>query len=171
MTFRGTLYRVLLTVWLMVGASCLDATQSEMEDSAPHAPLATAERSRLDLVALDERAHTYALRYTPGIDSIRPRAFEVYLDHPGLSLISAEGGDALEVAGKELVVQTKGESRLRLVGLSRSNVTEVEAGTLANLQFRRVGTAPVTLTILTDRPVFAPLAANAGLLIGERSNP
>jgi hypothetical protein len=98
--------------------------------------------------------------------SASPRVAEIWVAHAdGIVFESAEAGDSLTRAEKQLVAQER-DGRVRLVVFSAGNTNSIESGTIAELRFRRNGAARARFEILSESPIFAPAKANQGLVIG-----
>ena len=98
-----------------------------------------------------------------------PRVAEIIVQlSDNVSLVSSSVGEAVKAAGKELVVQELGDRhQVRLVVVAMDNVNELDSGTLATLEFKKSDELSATARILTDSPIFAPEAANEGLLVSD----
>jgi len=96
------------------------------------------------------------------------RVMELFVKHsPELEYVDAAKGTALDAAGKELVVQSKGADLVRAVAFSAGSTASIGSGTLVTYRFTAKGPGPFRLEVTTDKPVFAPPAANAGLHVSE----
>lgn len=101
-------------------------------------------------------------------DHAGPRVMELTLKHsPSLKYISAIAGEALQQAGKQLIVQTPGSDRVRAVAYSSISLQDIDTGTLLSLRFERKEPGKATVEILTEKPIFAPAAANQGLIVSD----
>ncbi len=108
------------------------------------------------------------VHFVQGTEVEGPRVLELRVALSGpVELLSAERGTALEHAEKEFIVQQREPGVVRLVAYAASNTHEVDSGLLARLKLRRTGPGAIRADLLTDRPVFAPAAAQQGLWIGD----
>jgi hypothetical protein len=97
-----------------------------------------------------------------------PRVMELQLKHsPELEYKGADKGKALEAASKELVVQDKGPELVRALAFAGGNTNSIGSGTLVTFRFAAKGQGPYRLELLTDKPIFAPPQANAGLHVSD----
>lgn len=97
-----------------------------------------------------------------------PRVMEVHLGLPsGVTLAASEPLDAARAAGKQVVVQTEPEGRLRVVVFSPTSLERVDSGPLVRLALQRAPGAAGAVSFLPELPVFAPLETNEGVVFGE----
>lgn len=95
------------------------------------------------------------------------RVADINIAHSdSIELVSAELGAGAANAGKELTTQEPKPGVVRLVLLSR-DTNELETGELAHLTFKRLGATPIKADFLMDKPMFAPVEAMQGLLVGD----
>jgi hypothetical protein len=135
-------------------------TQPAMGDR-PRVWLESSSTAEDDSIDLD-------LSYQQGKDVDGPRVLEIRLSSEGpFELESATAGDALTQAGKELKAQQPEPGVIRLLAYSASSTKAVHGGVLAHLTLHRTGPGKGRFDIITDRPLFAPQSAQAGLTIGD----
>lgn len=92
---------------------------------------------------------------------------ELFVEYPEqFNYESASAGPVLQQANKELIVQTPEPGRLRIVALSAASAAELASGKLLTLRFSG-DAAGGAVRFAEQTQVFAPLAANEGLLMGE----
>jgi hypothetical protein len=97
-----------------------------------------------------------------------PRVAEFHVEHSeNLVFSSSEAGAAAAAAGKEVAVQAKDSRHTRVVVYSASSTATIGSGVIVKLRFARTGGETATAKILTDRPLFAPKEAQAGLQVSE----
>ncbi|PKN56104.1 MAG: hypothetical protein CVU56_17870 [Deltaproteobacteria bacterium HGW-Deltaproteobacteria-14] len=107
------------------------------------------------------------LWYAPTEGQAGPRAMELWLRLPGgVTLASADAGEAATAAGKTLVAQAHENHELRLVIYGTASLDRVAAGRLASLRLDVTAPGPagsLQLELLDRLPIFAPAEANSGL--------
>ena len=94
---------------------------------------------------------------------------EILVAHsPDLTLVGGSPLAAATAAGKDVVVQAKPDGKVRALVFSRGNLARFGAGELVELIFRREGGEGAShVAIDYERPLFAPHAANVGLVKAE----
>ena len=96
----------------------------------------------------------------------KPRVMELFVSYaPELEFSGGVGGEAAAGSGKEVVIQAPSSGLIRVVVYGAGSAAPIGQGTLASLRFTGSGEGVVGLR--SDAPVFAPTAANSGLLLGE----
>ena len=161
-----SLSKVLLCAALAL-TGCADASR-EFEDPREVVD-EVADRPTLSLALMQESGgkSTVQLRFAKPSEAAGPRVLELRLKLEGLKAAKVSKGAALASAGKELISQTKEPGILRLIAYSSASTAEVGSGVLAELELDHTPGKKGRLTILTDRPLFAPELAQAGLLVGD----
>ena len=127
-------------------------------------------KTTLQLTVLDQSEDALSVRLDLNrrADSQGPRVAEILLRHSdNLRFVSTEAQEAVTTAGKELVAQARDDGVVRLVIFGTTSLSELDSGPLARLEFRKTGTGKATLSVLPEMPIFAPAAANQGLLLPE----
>ncbi|MBM4318875.1 MAG: hypothetical protein FJ125_02705 [Deltaproteobacteria bacterium] len=122
----------------------------------------------LELAAQDDGAIVVDLRYARRPEQAGPRVVELYLGlSDNLGFAAAEPGEAAIRAGKQLTVQPGADGTLRTVLLSPSSVAQIDSGLLARYRLTRRSPGPARVEILDRTPVFAPVEANEGVVLGD----
>jgi len=107
------------------------------------------------------------LLYHPSEGDVGPRVVELWLGvGSGLAFESAEPLDAVTRSGKLLVARSTDEG-VRLVVLSTSDLSPLEAGPVSRLLFSRTGSGAMTVSIQERMPIFAPVESNVGLSLPD----
>ena len=157
----------LVTVGCEPQASPEPVEQPAIDDNDPIEDL----DATLSLVSADVPGDAVAvdLIYRPAENMERPRTVEVWLKtSPGLTFESAEPLDATLTSGKSLVAQAKPDHEVRLVLFSTANLDRLPPGGIARLHFTASnGSQNETVELLDRRPMFAPAAADKGVLLPE----
>src|SRR4029079_17938042 len=109
-----------------------------------------------------------SLNMTRGTQPIHARMLEAFIEaSQPVTLAGHEIGGAASAARKQVIVQQKDDRHLRVIVFASDNVNELGDGVLTTLQLDPEDDAPLTLDILTERPLFAPAGANDGLVLGD----
>jgi hypothetical protein len=164
---------VALSISLCTALACAPGG-ADSEPSAPASPSAhdqeAPQRSTLALVRSggEGKSHELALKYVRGEGASGPRVVELFVRlSKNLTYDDAEPGGAADRAGKDVVVQDKGDGLLRVLAYSSASLSELDTGDLVSLTVHKTGELPASAEILTDNPMFAPQAASDGLLVAE----
>ena len=97
-----------------------------------------------------------------------PRMAELYLEYSeNLTFLEAHAGAAALAANKSVIGQARGTNTVRVLIFSAGNADTFDTGRLASLRFAVSGADPVEVRLLTDRQLFAPADANAGLVVSD----
>ena len=111
------------------------------------------------------------VRYARRADQAAPRAVELFVEHPSsLAYIGAEPLEAAVAAGKELVVQRRDATRLRVVLMSPASLALIGGGGLAALSFEGALEEGAAVRIVPRAPYFAPAEANEGVVLAPPSS-
>lgn len=86
---------------------------------------------------------------------------------PNLSFVKYEVGDAATEAKKQLDVQERPDGTVRCVVFSTGNTSAMATGRVVTFRFSRLDGKGAQVDLLTKRPIFAPAAANEGLLVSD----
>ena len=125
------------------------------------------ELSTLDL-NLFNRKVSIEIQYNHRQPTPAPRMMELFVRHSKtLQFLSYDKGESAVVAQKEVVVQRLDEQTLRIVMYSSSNLNTIDSGRIASLRFRITNKSPSIIELVADRPIFAPPAANEGLILSD----
>ena len=158
-------------IWLPVAASGCAEPVAGPAATAVDGPPSFDTTLGLQLVERTANRAVVDLWYAPAEGQAGPRAMELWLRLPdGVTLASAEAGEAATAAGKTLVAQAHEGNELRLVIYGTASLDRVAAGRIASLQLNVDDTiagaaGPVQLELLDRLPIFAPAEANVGLLL------
>lgn len=117
----------------------------------------------------DKQTISVLVKYNPSLSQSTPRIMELFLrTSNNMQLMSGTAGEAVEKSGKEFIVQEKESGIIRTVVYAASNTNTIEEGVIGTYVFSYTPDAKrLVAEILTDKPIFAPEAANEGLLICE----
>ena len=160
----GTSWALALTATLALSTCDAVGPAAPAAQPATDAPQAETLALREGPAAGDRV--TVDLLYARRDGQVAPRMMELWLEvGPGLAWAGATALDAVEAAGKELVVQPS-DGALRVIVFASSNTTTLDSGGLARLAFRPTGAGAATVALVAQLPVFAPASANDGLLLG-----
>jgi hypothetical protein len=140
-----------------------DSTLERNHADAANSDTASSRQLVLQSLGGDLVALTY--QSSRGMD---PRVLEIWIQCTNVQSVRGyTAGAALDAAGKALSVQAKGNGLFRLIALSSENTIGIRSGELAQLEFERASEGLIRAEILTDRPMFAPQEAQAGLVVGD----
>jgi hypothetical protein len=150
----------------------VDAAPPPPVDAAPpppdQGPVITATTPTLALAATPAPAGQLAAR----LDYVRrpaqtgARLAELRLAvGAGLEFSHALAGPAATRAGKTVTTRVKADGTLRVIVMSPASVTHLKSGPLATLYFKPRAEGPRDLTLKTERPWFAPVQANQGIVL------
>ena len=96
-----------------------------------------------------------------------PRMVELHLGlGGGLGYLDSAAGDAAAAAGKDVIVQEQADGTLRVVLMATTNTNRLASGGLVRLWLARSGGGGEAVTLLDQRPVFAPPDADAVAVLG-----
>lgn len=169
--------RLLFTFALaMLLVGCQQDEAAEPAEPATSQPASTADKSTQPLGPLPTLALQVAERtgdavvvdlvYAPDDGAEGPRAVELWMTHSShLTYESATPLAAVEAAGKTLVVQPKEGAELRTILYSAASLETIGAGPLVRYRFRVTKPGAATVEIMERMPIFAPAAANQGLML------
>ena len=168
--------RLIATGLLMMamGLGCNDSDSiSSSEDDAPAASATYASdrpilsiQMRRDEVDAENRIADIVFKKPSTREG--PRVAEILLKYSdGLTYLSSVKGAALDASNKTLIAQTPENGSLRLVVYGADNANVIDGGIIASVTFKYDNSNVNTLEILTKKPIFAPGAANDGLLVDD----
>ncbi len=133
----------------------------------PLMPSASGNRLFLESAGGARKDEVHIVR-TNGATGSEPRMIELWLKTTNVvSIVDSQAGPALDAAGKQLMVQAKGDGLYRVLAFSSSNTNTIGPGVLAALNLERASDGPMRVEILTDRPIFAPQEVQEGLIVGD----
>ncbi len=162
-----------LAAALLALAALTTACDQHAGPPAGAPPGATIEEAdetlSLRFVSLVDDVATVDVSYLRRDTQAAPRMMELWL-HVGadLAFVDAEPLEALELAGKELVVQPRDDGVLRLVVYAANNLATIDSGPIARLTLSTHSgqLSDAAVTIEERMPMFAPADANEGVLLG-----
>ncbi len=158
------------SVWLPAHALLVVALTALLGCGGPdaasdHERSTSPQRSTLELSA---NGDDLLLTYERATDASGPRIVEVLVRHSEtLQLEEGVPGSAAVAAGKDVIVQRRDPTTLRVLVFSSSNTQELDSGVLAVLRLNRTSEAPARAEILLDKPLFAPQSAQRGLTVSD----
>lgn len=155
---------------ILIGTACNNQPNQEPNIDKPH----QANRPNAsfgivpELEKSSENAVEFHLNFYKKDSQAGPRLMEAHVRYAeNLEFVHAKAGDSLANAGKTLIAQEKDNNLIRLIAFSPNNVETLDSGRIATLRFKKVGQGDAAIEILTDKPIFAPDAANEGLLVSD----
>ena len=97
-----------------------------------------------------------------------PRMAEFYLNHSAnLQFVDVVAGSSALAADKTVVGQVRGGETVRVVVYSVGHTATFDSGRVASLRFAIEEAGPIDVSLQADRQLFAPVDANAGLVISD----